>query len=69
MTWPQIGDAIEVKFMQMMDGAFTPEELWLPATVCHVDSHQIGVAFSDGERMALPRNSGQGRYRKPSGLV
>lgn len=63
--WPQIGDAIEVKVMQRLDGNCTAAERWIPATVCHVGNDQIGVAFSDGQRMALRRNSGQGLYRKP----
>ena len=64
--WPQIGDAIEVKVMQRLDGSNTGAERWLAATVCHVGHDQIGVAFADGERLALRRNSGQGLYRKPT---
>jgi hypothetical protein len=34
------------------------EEVWLPATITHVSEAEIGVAFSDGERLAIPRRSG-----------
>ncbi len=62
--WPQIGDPIEVRFKQHPD--VSAADIWLPATVCHVGNDQIGVAFSDGQRMALRRNSGQGLYRRPT---
>jgi hypothetical protein len=62
--WPQIGDAVEVRGMERLTDTCI-QERWLPATVCHISDDQIGVAFADGERMALRRNSGQGLYRKP----
>ena len=61
--WPQIGDALEVRFKQHPD--VSDADVWLPATVCHADHYQISVAFSDGQRLALQRNSGRGLYRKP----
>lgn len=62
--WPAIGDAIEVRMKQHPDVA--DADVWLPAAVVHVGHDQIGVAFSDGQRLALRRNSGQGLYRKPT---
>lgn len=34
-----------------------PRQEWLPATVVYVTPTAIGVAFSDGERLAVPRTS------------
>ena len=64
-AWPQIGDAIEVRAMERITYTCI-QETWLPVTVCYVDHGQIGVAFSDGQRMVLQRNSGRGLYRKPN---
>lgn len=59
-----IGDAIEVKVVirtPFMRGA---REEWLPATVCFADRSQVGAAFSDGDRLALPITSREWRYAK-----
>jgi len=53
-----VGDPIEIKCVQRDPFKRTPEEVWLPATITHVDEHQIGVAFANGDRLAVPRRSG-----------
>lgn len=58
-----IGDPIEIKVIERSPYKRAPEEKWLPATVVHIDEHQIGVAFSDGERLAVPRHS-NGQWRR-----
>ena len=52
-----IGDAVMVKICHRVpdcDGIPAFTEHWLPATVCSVGPREISVAFSDGERLALP---------------
>lgn len=49
-----IGDAIEVKVEIRTPFKRGSETKWLPATVCFVDNAQVGAAFSDGDRLALP---------------
>lgn len=36
-------------------------ETWLPATVVFANRSEIGIAFSDGERLAIPRFSNKWR--------
>lgn len=54
---PTIGDPVEVRFATQ-DGY-----LYRPATVVHVDDAQLCVAYSDGQRRALPH--GENQYRIP----
>lgn len=66
-----VGDPVEVRMLEARpDGpGVTVEELsearevWWPATVTYVTEREIGVAFANSMRLALPRN--QGRYRRP----
>jgi hypothetical protein len=53
-----IGDPIEIRSLQRSPFKYAVEEIWLPATITHVSEAEIGVAFSDGERLAIPRRSG-----------
>lgn len=53
-----IGDPIEIRTIQRSPFQRTPDVTWLPATITHVSDNEIGVAFSDGSRLALPRRSG-----------
>jgi hypothetical protein len=64
---PSIGEAVEVLVIRpSATGEPWPgEEAWLPATVTHSTDAEIGVAFSDSERLALPRRSGRVRWRLP----
>lgn len=60
---PSIGDPVEV--LHLMPEGNGIVEQWTPATVVYVTPHQIGVAFSDGERLALPlRGQTPKRWRR-----
>lgn len=64
-----IGDAVEVEMLRRPEFEsvrLTVSEqqqqqrtstVWMPATVVFTDERQIGVAFSNGERLAVPRQS------------
>lgn len=68
----RIGDPVEVRLMERppmtapfagySDGdpppAVAPISVrWAPATVAYVERDSIGVAFSDGERLAIQKHS------------
>lgn len=53
-----VGDSIEIRVVERSPYKRDPEEKWLPATITHVSETEIGAAFSDGDRLALPRRSG-----------
>jgi hypothetical protein len=57
-----VGDPLEVRcFTRHNQDGF-----WRAATIVFVTDRQIGVAFSDHSRLAVPRNSGgPKRWRKP----
>jgi hypothetical protein len=58
------GDAVEVLIVSRLPakpGERPVEEKWLPATVVNASRNEIGVAFSDGERLALQRFSNKWR--------
>lgn len=67
MRYPKIGDPVEVMVMRREpvtlrsgpapEDAPLPTPEWWPATITYVDGNQIGVAFSDGERVMLQRGS------------
>jgi hypothetical protein len=71
------GDAVEIELVRspppLLSYVPTAEEVaaagptpiweWVSATVVHADREQIAVAFSDGERFALPRHS---RHWRPA---
>lgn len=60
---PSIGDPVEV--LHLMPEGNEVVEVWTPATVVYVTPQQIGVAFSDGERLALPiRGQTPKRWRR-----
>lgn len=48
-----IGDPVEVRVMKRVNGGHNFTEWWLPATVVYVTLRSIGVAFFDGERLAV----------------
>ena len=48
-----VGDAVEIRVMVKTPGQ-EAHYGWLPATVSARDSLQLGVTFSDGERLAIP---------------
>ena len=50
----EIGDPVCVMKMVMEDGG--PEMKEFPATVCHVNVYQVGVAYSDGVREMFSKN-------------
>jgi hypothetical protein len=54
----KIGDPVEVRAVERSPYVRGVQYKWLPATVTHVDDNQIGVAFSDGGRLAIPRSGG-----------
>ena len=57
---PKIGDAVEIREMRLTDeNTMNVEHIWRPATVVFSDDNQIGVAFADGERMAIPLRGGR----------
>jgi hypothetical protein len=56
-----VGNAIEIKVILRSPYKREPEEKWLPATITSIDDAQICVAFSDGERLAVPRHSSEWR--------
>lgn len=51
-----IGDVIEVR--QLVLEGVVARENWRYASICFIDEHRIGVAFKDGTRQMLPRQSG-----------
>lgn len=66
MSAPGIGDPVEVLFISPGEELEVVEE-WVPATVVYVTTSQVGVAFADGDRLALPL-TGQSpkRWRLPT---
>jgi hypothetical protein len=61
-----IGRPIEIKAMKREPFARGIKEVWLPATITHVSETEIGVAFSDGERLAVSRGAVPKHWRKPA---
>jgi hypothetical protein len=51
-----IGDAVEVEMISKAAGC-EPVSEWFPATIVFISRVEIGVAFSDGSRLSLPRYS------------
>ncbi len=66
-----IGDAVEVLLVSIEPPAGGLSEMeitdqrvsgiserWIPATVCSVDDHSIGVVFADSQRRMVERGRG-----------
>ena len=60
-----IGDAIEIRAMERSPFGRGAKEVWLPATITLISEAEIGVAFSDGERLAVPRTAKPKHWRLP----
>lgn len=61
-----IGDPIEIKAMERQPFKHGAQETWIPATITYFDDRQIGVAFSDGQRLAVERGAVPKQWRKPA---
>lgn len=58
-----IGDPIQVRCLRRSPYRTAVEDVWLPATITHVSDAEIGVAFSDGERLVMQRRLGVRQWR------
>lgn len=55
-----IGDPVEVKFVDRIEGEF-----WRPATVCFANHLEIGVVYADHSRQSFTRHMQGLTWRTP----
>ncbi|MCZ3377409.1 hypothetical protein [Rhizobium sp. AG207R] len=61
MTELIIGDVIEVETIEQK--GLVAREVWRRGNVCHIDELKIGVEFTDGERLMVPRDGRGPKWR------